>query len=151
MRIGKTLLLIFFGIIFANTVFSQEKIINHSIGFLGNPVPAGFSRMDRTSFSGFVIDDYGEEKQIQLFTQSGIVIASMFGVIADFTHEAREWLAQYYIYFEDNKWLFLEEESDDEIDVYFKNDIYVIIPRISRRDDGMIVAVLMFTKEELLD
>jgi len=141
-------LAILLGLIFVSAGFSQERAVSQCLSFLGKVVPGGFSRMNRTTYSGFIIDDSGDEHQVQLLVSNDIVYAVVYGAITEYTHEAREWLSPFYNYFEDNNWLFSEEESFIEEDVYTKDDDYVMIPKIFKREDGMIVAMVFFSKIE---
>ena len=153
-KMNSTVKRIFFllpGLIFVNVVFSQERIVDRCVDFIGRAVPKGFSMQDRTTYSGNIIDDYGDEHNVQLLVKNGLVYASAYGAIAEYTHEATEWLSQFYVYFENGNWIFSEEDSSREEDVYINGNIYAIIMSPFKRDDGMIVAIIIFTKEEYMD
>ena len=94
--------------------------------------------MDRTT--------YMNDNDIVLYVHNNLVIASIIGTVFDYTHEASAWLADYYNYFENQNWIF--SEGDSSGDVYTKNGILVMCYKPSKRDDGMIVTMVIFTKEE---
>ena len=142
------IIMILLGLVFVNAGFSQERVVNHCLSFVGKVVPGGFSRMNRTTYSGFITDDHGDEHQVQLLVSNDIVYAAVYGAIAAYTHEVREWLSQFYNYFENNNWFFSDEELYQEGDAYFKDDDYVMIPKTIKREDGMIAAMVFFSKIE---
>ena len=110
--------------------------INKCISLLGNNVPEGFQRMNRTG--------YKNDEDIILMTENGTVVLSMFGTTFDRNNEAAEFNALFYDYFESNNWNFHISRRDG--DIYIKNGIYAIITNPSRRDDGLIVTMIAFSR-----
>jgi hypothetical protein len=119
-------------------VISQNNDINIYISYLGKPVPEGFNQIDRAT--------YTNDDNIVLYIQNGLVIASVIGMAFDYNHEASAWLADYYNYFENQNWIFIE--GDTSGDLYIKNGILGMCYKPAKRDDGLIVAMVIFTKEE---
>jgi hypothetical protein len=127
-----------------SNLFSQETLedfiqyyINTSISTLGNSVPSGFQRLDRTT--------YKNEMDIVVFTENNIVIASAFGSTFPTNNEAAEYNGVFYTFFEDN-WTFFRSTNKGD-DIYIKNNVYAIIYRPTKRDDGLIVAMIGFSKD----
>lgn len=137
--------IIFLYLFFAGiTLFAQESLdefiqyyITTCISVLGNPVPSGFQRIDRTSFKN--------EYDVILFTENNIVTASAFGSAFSSNSDATEFNGIFYTFFEDN-WTFFRS-TNQGADIYIKNDVYAIINRPRRRDDGQIVAIIGFSKD----
>jgi len=136
----KKFVLVVFLFIISIASYAQSNI-NLYISYLGKPVPTGFKRIDRTSY---INDD-----NIVLYVQNGVVIASVIGMAFDYMHEASLWLADYYNYFENQKWTFSDGSSSG--DVYLKNGIYGMCYKPAKRDDGLVVTMVIFTKEEYVD
>ena len=126
-------LLLFFCVIIC---YGQENI-NLYISYLEKSVPNGFQRMNRTTY----MDESGN---IVLSIDNNLVKACSIGVAFDYNHEANEWLAFYYNYFEDNNW---EYSNRAGLEIYSKNNVYAIIVGASKREDGQIVSMIMFTKD----
>jgi len=112
------------------------------MSYLGKPVPRGFSRIDRTTY-------VNDDSNIILNVENGIVITSMIGITFEFTHEASRWLAEYYNYFENDDWEFVESYPDS--DLYIKDEDAAMCIKPYRREDGLIVAMVLLTKIEYLD
>jgi hypothetical protein len=127
-----------FGLFFLSCLaicYGQENI-NEYISYLDRPVPRNFQRVDRTNY----MDNTGN---IILSIENNLVKACSIGVAFAYNHEASEWLAFYYNYFEDNNW---EYVNISNMEIYIKDNVYAIIGS-SKRDDGQIVSMIMFTKD----
>ena len=122
--------------------FSQDDIGLY-ISYLGKPVPNDFHRVNRTTY----MNDNG----IILHIHDGLVISSVIGVALDYTHEAIQWLADYYNFFEDQQWTFLDSDLKIKGDAYAKDGIIAICIKPSKRDDNLITTMVILTKEEYAD
>jgi len=126
--------------IFGVQIYAQDFIeyyINKCIGLLGSTVPNGFQRMNRTGFKN--------DEDIIIMTENNIVIVSMFGSTFDRTNEAADFNSLFYGYFENNGWRYYDSTYDDS-DIYVKGEIYAVISNPTRRDDGLIVAMIVFSR-----
>jgi cobyric acid synthase len=95
---------------------------------LGKPVSDGFQRMNRTVFRN---------------DEDNVVFLSGVGSAFDTTNEAHDFNSLFYNYFEDNNWVYYDEINQG--DIYAKNKIYACITYPSRRDDGLIAGMVLFS------
>jgi len=115
------------------------EFIDRCIAKLDGAVPDGFRRFDRTLF----IND----EDIFIAVENGIVILSGFGGTYSTTHEAHADLGVFFDYFEDsrNNWDFLRTTFDGS-NIYSRNGVFAHISRPTRRDDGLIVFTIGFSR-----
>jgi hypothetical protein len=122
-------------------IYAQDDPVTYYIdkclSLLGKNVPEGFQRMNRTG--------YKNDEDIILMVENGIVVLSMFGTTFDRNNEAAEFNALFYDYFENNNWNFYDSTYDGS-DVYVKNGIYAYIFNPTKRDDGLIVSMIGFSR-----
>jgi len=139
----KGLLLAVILYVFVVQAYGQDdriaELIDRGIAKLDGAVPDGFRRIDRTTF----IND----EDIVLIVENGIVIFSGFGGTYYTTHEAHADLGLFYDYFEDirNNWRFYRRTLDGS-DIYLRNGVFAYISRPTRRDDGLIVFIIGFSR-----
>jgi len=117
-----------------------EYFINKAVSLLGETVPDGFRRVDRTTFAN--------NEDIIIITEDEKIVISYIGSIFNTTHEAHELNGLLYDYFENrgNNWSFVSS-TDNGTDLYFRDDIYAGISSPSRRDDGLIVTGVGFSRK----
>ena len=113
--------------------------INRTVSMLGGSVPSGFQRIDRTTFKN--------DEDIVLITENGIVVYSYVGSVFGTTGEAHALNGAFYDYFENNRnnWRFVRSTVYGT-DIYLRNGVYARIETPSRRDDGLIVAGVGFSR-----
>ena len=120
--------------------FAQDEIMvyyfNKCISLLGQNVPNDFHRMNRTMFNN--------DESIVLVVEKNLIIVSSFGSTFDRNDQAVRFSGLIYTFLEDNNWIFHSNLGNN--DIYFKNGIYACILETSRREDGSIVAMVMFSK-----
>ena len=128
-----------FGVLFlfCLAVCYGQQNIDEYISYLGQPVPKDFERINRTMYK----DNTG---YIVLFVENNLVKICSIGGAFDYTHEASNWLAFYYSYFEDNKW---EYTKASDSDIYEKNGTYAMIARPRERADGSIGSMIMLIND----
>ena len=126
--------------IFTLKIYAQSSnltsFFDQCIALLGNTVPEGFKRLNRTMYQ----NDYG----IFLLVEDRIVITSGFGRAFNLINEAYRQNSQFYDYLENNNWIFIQK--DHEGDIYFKDGVYSLIENPSRRDDGLFSIGVIFTR-----
>jgi hypothetical protein len=145
----KKLLALCFVLLAAAGLYAQEKIdvgkyVNECISLFEKPVPAGFERMDRNSYRK--MDDKGNN--IVVFVENNRVIVSLYGKLFYSTGAAAGFLGPFYTFFENNKWEYYGQDyyAGNQYDFYYRNDVHAVMG-INKREDGLIVANVMFTKD----
>ena len=113
--------------------------INKTISMLGGAIPEGFQRLDRTMFRN--------NEDIILMVENGIVTMSSFGDIFTTTGEAHLFTGLLFEHFENNRnnWVHFRSNRNGT-EIYQKADVYAGILKPAKRDDGMIVSVISFSK-----
>ena len=117
---------------------SAAYYVDKCISLLEKPVSEEFQRMDRIT--------YRNDEDIILIVENGIAIVSIYGAPFPMSNEAVEFSALFYNYFEDNGWDFFRSNYDDGSDIYLKAGVYAYINKPLKRDDGLIVAIIGFSK-----
>ena len=138
MKKGMIICLFFsaFSAIYAqNTI---EAIVNECISVLGNGVPNGFQRVDRTKYKKDT-----ELGTIVLFTENGQVFMSMITIAYLTTNAASSWNSRFYDFLEQSGVFY---DSINFGDIYKKNNAYICIGKLSRRDDGLIATNIVLLK-----
>ena len=114
--------------------FGQENIDQYIL-YLEGPIPQEFQRVNDTTY----IDNSGN---IVLLVEDNLVKACNIGASFDTADESGEWLAFYYDYFKDNNW-----EYSNDSDIYMKNNVFAMIIKEQKRNDGKIASLILFTKD----
>jgi len=128
----------FIGHLFGQSNSVSDLIVNRCISMLGRSVPNGFIRIDRTRY-------YNEEGFI-LTVENGVVVSSGFQSNFNTFNEAHEFNGVLYNYFENsrNNWILFSSSSEG--DIYSRNRVFATIVRPSRRNDGVIVNIILFDR-----
>jgi len=137
----RKLILFIIVLLFSMSIYGQEEfeeyIVNKCTALLGKPLPDEFRRLDRTSFMN--------DEEIIVIVENGLIAQSAFGSSFDRTNEASEFNSYFYDYFENSNWSFYKTLRN-RYDVYFRNNVYACIYHPMKRDDGQIVACILFSK-----
>jgi hypothetical protein len=134
-------LLFIAGAVFGQDAFLIGISVKMMAGFIGNPVPSVFTRIDRETYT----NSYVGIGSIILNTNGNdnIVIDGSIGAIFNTTHDASSYLSVFYDYFETTEWQY---KKIDNIDTYTNNNTITIILSPYKRIDGYIVAQVVFRK-----
>ena len=111
--------------------------VNSYIYVLGKKVPEDYIRLDRTT--------YKNNEEIFLTIDNNLVIISAIGSSFRTTNAALEFNGHFYNFFEEN--LGFQKTLYNKSDIYEKNGFYAMILRPTKRDDGLIVAMIAFSND----
>jgi hypothetical protein len=125
--------------------FSQNvsDIVSECTRVLGQSVPYGYSRLDRTTYERWSNND---NVRFFLVVDGGIVSQSFCVIRFSTINEARQYTSQFYDFLEANNWQFVEEDSDG--DIYRKNSVYALIMKPQRNSNGVINSGITFNNLE---
>jgi hypothetical protein len=121
-----------------NARFTVAELVERAVSKLDRPVPAGFQRVDRTTF---INDD-----NFIIHIMNGLVFRSSVAGVAETSHEAYAALGRLYDFFEDsqNRWVLNPYAG---VSVYHNSGVYAIIVRPVRRHDGLFVTMVSFSNQ----
>jgi hypothetical protein len=130
---------------FAESDVSDNIFLQCMQAVVDNKIPEGFQRVSRTVYA-----KESEFETAALFIENGVIRATLIGAAFKTSHEANSYLSPYY--------KLHEELGTTYYGSHNGHDIYQIGPILaklgtSKREDGLIVAAIMFAKnlDMLLD
>jgi hypothetical protein len=117
-----------------------EDTVNKCISLLGKSVPEGSIRMGRSMFK-VPYKDW----EIVMVVENGLIYVTSYGSVHYSTDMASAFLGSFYTFFEDSgSWKYVGRGSVYD-DVYYNNEVYAALETY-KREDGLIVAMVLFSK-----
>jgi transposase len=129
------------GLVFPRS--SKENVgsyIDMCASYLSGSAPNGFERIDRTVYMN-------EEGSVIIKVINGTVVGSAIGNTFERTSEARKWQSQFYDFFERNNWMYSEVSKKGVEEIYIKDNVYALIISPWKKDNDLIVAMVMFVDD----